>query len=117
MLSEVHPILPMRNKIETRSFYVEMLGFMAFDESNKWERYLMVRKDNVELHFSLYENLVPGENDCSCYIRTDDVEGWYSLAKERNLDIEKHLEQYPWEQIEFVVRGPNNNYIVFGGSV
>lgn len=117
MLQQVHPILPMRNKQETKAFYVDALGFTQFDPENKWERYLMVRKDEVELHFSLHESLVPGENDCSCYIRTNNVEEWYALAKEKGLDIEKELQEYPWQQKEFVVRDPNHNYIVFGGSI
>lgn len=117
MLNEAHPILPMRNKQETKAFYVDALGFVSFDNENKWERYLMIRKDNVELHFSLYENLIPEKNDCSCYIRTDNVEDWYKLAKEKKLDIEKELQEYPWKQKEFVLRDPNFNYLVFGGGV
>lgn len=117
MLSQVHPILPMRNKEETKSFYVDTLGFINFDTENKWERYLMVGKDKIELHFSLYEDMIPGKNDHSCYIRTDNVEYWYNLAKEKMLDIEKDLQDYPWQQKEFVIRDPNYNYLVFGGSI
>ena len=117
MLTGVHPILPMRNKQETQSFYLDMLGFNALDIENKWERYLMVRKDEVELHFSLFENLIPDKNDCSCYIRTDNVLMWYNLAKEKNLDIEKELQDYPWQQKEFVLRDPNHNYLVFGSNI
>jgi uncharacterized glyoxalase superfamily protein PhnB len=117
MLSQVHPILPMRDKQETVSFYVEKLGFHSLDPENKWERYLMVRKDNVELHFSLNQDLIPGKNDCSCYIRTDNVEHWYKLAKEQQLDIEKELQDYPWMQKEFVIKDPNHNYIVFGDCI
>lgn len=117
MLSEVHPILPMRNKLETKSFYVDTLGFIAFDTGNKWERYLMIRKDNVEFHFSLSENLLPEKNDCSCYIRTDKVEDWYNLAIGKKLNIEKELQNYPWQQKEFVLRDPNYNSIVFGSSI
>lgn len=117
MLNEVHPILPMRDKQETKAFYVDILGFVSFDNEDKWERYLMVRKDNVELHFSLHESMVPEKNDYSCYIRTDNVEDWYRLAKEKKLDIEKELQEYPWQQKEFVIRDPNFNYLVFGGGV
>lgn len=117
MLNEVHPILPMRDKSETKAFYVKLLGFKAFDDEDKYERYLMIRKDNVELHFSLYEDLKPEKNDRSCYIRTNKVDDWYQLAKQKGLDIEKELQVYPWSQREFVLRDPNHNYIVFGESV
>lgn len=117
MLNVVHPILPMRDKAETRAFYVEMLGFFDFDDDNKYPRYLMMKKDNVEIHFSLNENLVPEKNDCSCYIRTDDVDKWYQVAKDKALTIDQELKEYPWRQKEFVLCDPNNNYIVFGGNV
>lgn len=117
MLSEVHPILPMRDKAETKAFYTEKLTFIDFDKENKYQRYLMIRKDNVEIHFSLYENLLVEKNDSSCYIRTDNVEEWYQLVKEKSLHIEQELKDYPWKQKEFVLRDPNNNFIVFGGSI
>lgn len=104
----------MRNKAETRAFYNDVLGFFDFDVDNKYPRYLMVRKDKVEIHFSLNENLVPENNECSCYIRTDNVNEWYELVKNKALDIEQELKEYPWKQREFVLRDPNNNHIVFG---
>ena len=50
MLTAIHPKLPMRNKAATRDFYINKLGFHAIG-STDFDGYLMVEKDNIELHF------------------------------------------------------------------
>ena len=48
MISSVIPKLPMRNKIETKNFYINQLGFK---EIGHYDYYLMLEKDNFEIHF------------------------------------------------------------------
>ena len=48
MISLVIPKLPMRNKIETKNFYINQLGFK---EIGHYDYYLMLEKDNFEIHF------------------------------------------------------------------
>lgn len=50
MLKAVHPKLPMRDKAVTREYYLSQLGFQDAG-SEDYDGYLMVRKDNIELHF------------------------------------------------------------------
>jgi hypothetical protein len=116
MLLALHPRLPMRNKAITFNFYVNQLGFTALNDMATYPDYLMVKKDGIEIHFFLYEDLNEKENYGSCYIRTDNVTEWYQLAVDKKLDIPElgHLHQKPWGQKEFALRDPDCNLLTFG---
>jgi hypothetical protein len=76
MLKQTHPKLPMRNKAITREFYCNQLGFEVFGAD--FEGYLMVQKDQIQLHFFEFLNLNPLENYGQVYIRTQGIEGVYN---------------------------------------
>ena len=115
MLTAIHPKLPMRNKSVTRKYYLEMLGFEAAGTAD-YDGYLMVRKDNVELHFFEFAALNPLENDGQVYIRTDDIEGLYRSLIEKGVPIHPAgpLETKPWGQREFSLLDPDHNLLTFG---
>jgi len=50
MLTAINPKLPVRNKAITRAFYLYKLKFEEFG-SGDFEAYLMVQKDNIQIHF------------------------------------------------------------------
>lgn len=50
MLTDVNPKLPMRDKERTKVYYIDKLGFEQFG-SDDHNDYLMVQKDNVQIHF------------------------------------------------------------------
>ena len=102
MLTHIHPKLPMRNKAITKDFYLNVLGFENFGSAD-YDGYLMVRKDNIEIHFFEFKELDPEENYGQVYIRTDDIDAWYQFALSKKLNIPKagHLETKPWRQKEF----------------
>jgi catechol 2,3-dioxygenase-like lactoylglutathione lyase family enzyme len=115
MLIAVHPKLPMRDKAVTRDFYLNKLGFREFGKED-YPGYLMVEKDHVQLHFFEFKDVNPAENYGQVYVRTDDIEHWYALAREKNLQI-NHLENKPWGQAEFSIHDPDNNLLTFGQSL
>ena len=49
MLTDINPKLPMRDKGRTKEFYIDKLGFEQF--GSDYDGYLMVQKDNVQIHF------------------------------------------------------------------
>lgn len=55
MLTNVIPKLPMRNITATKEFYINKLGF---SEISDYGDYLLIGKDNIELHFSPLKNLI-----------------------------------------------------------
>jgi catechol 2,3-dioxygenase-like lactoylglutathione lyase family enzyme len=118
MLTEIHPKLPMSDKTATKDFYINKLGFKNFGAAD-YDGYLMVEKDNIQIHFFEFKDLDPKENYGQVYIRTNEIEKWYQLALEKKLDIPAagHLHLKPWQQREFSLLDPDNNLLTFGQSV
>ena len=86
MISLVIPKLPMRNKIETKNFYINQLGFK---EIGDYDYYLMLEKDNFEIHFFEFKDLNPLENYGQIYIRTQNIEELFAFIKSKNLKSTK----------------------------
>lgn len=118
MLTHIHPKLPMRDKAITRDFYLNRLGFEIFGNAD-YDGYLMVEKDDIEIHFFEFKDLNPLENYGQVYIRTDDIEKWYRLALDNKINIPAagHLQTKPWEQKEFSLLDPDHNLLTFGQSI
>lgn len=118
MLNQIHPKLPMRNKAITRDFYLDKLGFKNMG-SEDYEGYLMVHKDNVEIHFFEFPELDPLENYGQVYIRTDEIEKWYQLALDQKMTMPAagRLQTKPWGQKEFSMLDPDHNLLTFGQSI
>ncbi|MDZ7613807.1 MAG: VOC family protein [Flavobacteriaceae bacterium] len=93
MLTDINPKLPMRNKSITKDYYIKKLGF-KYIGSDDFDEYLIVEKDNLQLHFFLYKDLNPKENYGQVYIRTNDVDGLYQSMLDNKVDIHPngHLE-------------------------
>lgn len=117
MLTEIHPKLPMRDKGATRDYYTR-LGFRETG-STEFKEYLMVEKEQVQIHFFEFKGLDPGENYGQVYIRTDDIEGLYKFMEEKKISIHPagHLQAKPWGQREFSLLDPDNNLLTFGQAV
>jgi hypothetical protein len=61
MLEAISPKLPMRSKVITKAYYIDKLNFVPYG-SDEFTDYLMLQKDNIQIHFFLYENINPKEN-------------------------------------------------------
>jgi hypothetical protein len=118
MLTDINPKLPMRDKANTRDFYLNKLGFQEFGSAD-YDGYLMVQKDNIQIHFFAFKELDPKENYGQVYIRTDNIEEWYQLALDKKLTMPEagHLQLKPYRQKEFSLLDPDNNLLTFGQSI
>ena len=118
MLTAINPKLPMRNKAVTKDFYINKLGFQVFG-SNDYDGYLMVYKDNVQIHFFEFKHLDPKENYGQVYIRTNDIDQLYQTLADNQVTIHPngHLATKPWGQKEFALLDPDNNLLTFGQPV
>lgn len=114
MMTAVHPKLPMRDKNATVDFYINKMGFERF--GGDYEGYLMVQKDNIQIHFFEYKDLDPAVNYGQIYIRTNDIDGLYQSMQDTGLPIHPngHLQIKPWGQKEFSMLDPDNNLLTFG---
>ncbi|MFP4846021.1 bleomycin resistance protein [Winogradskyella sp. PE311] len=117
MLTAIHPKIPMRNKNITKAFYIEQLGFTELG-STDYDEYLMLKKDEIELHFFEFKTLNPKENYGQVYIRTDNIEGLYQEYLDNKVKIHPNgpLQTKPWGQKEFSVLDPDTNLLTFGQS-
>lgn len=118
MLTAINPKLPMRDKTITRNFYIDQLGF-KYIGSDDFEFYLIVQKDNIQIHFFEYKDLNPHENYGQVYIRTNDIENLYKTLINDAVTIHTngHLTTKPWGQKEFSLLDPDHNLLTFGQSI
>ena len=118
MLVSIHPKIPMRNKVVTKDYYINSLGFKELGTAD-YPDYLMLEKDGIQIHFFLYKSLEPKENYGQIYIRTDAIETLYQSLLVNNVAIHPngHLETKPWGQKEFSLLDPDNNLLTFGQSL
>lgn len=117
MLTAVHPKLPMRNKAITHNYYVNQLGFKPY--GGNYDGYLMVERDNIQIHFFEFEALNPTENYGQVYIRVTGIEALYNSFIEAGVSIHPNgpLHTKPWNQKEFALLDPDNNLLTFGEAV
>ncbi len=108
----------MRDKAVTKDYYINKLGFQLFGD-NDFDDYLMVHKDNIQIHFFDFKDLDPKENYGQIYIRTNDIDKLYQTLLENRISIHPngHLETKPWGQREFALLDPDNNLLTFGQSI
>lgn len=117
MLTAIHPKIPMRNKNITRKFYTEKLGFKERGaEVVAFDGYLILTKDQIELHFFEFRSLNPKENYGQIYIRCDDIDNYYQELLDRQVEIHPngHLIRKSWGVREFALLDPDMNLITIG---
>ena len=114
------PILPCRHVAATVAFY-ERLGFEGgphpFDE-----RYAILRRGPVELHFLTHEHLVPAESFAGCYLRLSDVDATHRAFEAADLPRTgiprlEVLEDKPWGLREFALIDPDGNLLRVGQAI
>lgn len=116
MLTDINPKLPMRDKIVTKEFYINKLEFI---EISDFGDYLLIRKDNIEIHFFEFKDLEPKNSYGQVYIRTDSIDKLYQTLLDKKVSIHPngHLETKPWGQKEFAILDPDNNLLTFGQTL
>src|SRR5690606_7369283 len=115
MLQSICPKLPMRDKSLTKDYYLNQLGFEQLG-SDEFPDYLMVKKENIEIHFFLFQELNPKENDGQVYIRVNEIEELYQEMLDHKIAIHPNgkLKKTAWGMKEFHLLDPDNNLLTFG---
>jgi hypothetical protein len=118
MLTHIHPKLPMRSKAITLQFYSTQLGFTNLGTQD-YDGYLMLGKDDIEIHFFEFKALDPRENYGQVYIRTNNIDALYSqlLANQTAIHPAGALQLKPWGQKEFALLDPDHNLLTFGQAM
>lgn len=115
MLTAIHPKLPMRHKSTTEVFYTKQLGFTNIGAID-YPDYLMLQKDDAEIHLFAFKELDPATNYGQVYIRVKNIETLYKQWVDAGVPIHPNdpLQIKPWGQKEFSVLDPDNNLLTFG---
>lgn len=106
----------MKDKAETKNFYVNTLGF---PNCNEYPDYLIIWNEAIELQFFLFPDLNVYENYGMCYIRVQGIETLYQDFVDRQIPMPElgKLEAKPWGQKEFSVLDTNHNLLTFGEAI
>lgn len=115
MLEKLSPILPTRKIADAETFYAR-LGFRTVYRDNQ---YLLLKRDNAELHFFLHEKLTAETNDHAAYLRPSDIDAL--SAEIAALGLPRHgiprfepAEIKPWRMKELAIVDPDGNLIRAG---
>ncbi len=107
---ECIPILPSLAIAATADFYVGSLGFA---ERRREENYLIVRRDEVEIHFWLTDDRSLCERS-SIYVRGGAIGQWHAEFERRAVPRLTAMAVRPWGMEEFYIHDPDGNLLRFG---
>jgi Glyoxalase-like domain len=116
VLQLICPKLPSRDIKNTKKYYINDLHFV---EEADYGNYLIVSKDDVEIHFFEFKDLNELENYGQVYIRVGNIENVYQDLVDRGIEIHPNgkLQSQPWGQKEFSLLDPDHNLLTFGEGV
>ena len=108
------PILAARDIGETVAFY-ERLGFEVLRLYDSFgPPYLLLRRDDVELHFVHSPEVDPAESSGGCYLRLADAQAVYDDWEPLAVPGMHPPLDTPWGMREFFVVDPSGNLLRIG---
>ena len=111
---ETIPILASRDIGETVTFY-ERLGFEVRGLYEAFgPAYLIVRRDDVELHFVHSPETHPHESHGGCYLRLADAQAVYDEWRAQGVPDLHAPKDTPWGMREFFIVDPSGNLLRIG---
>ncbi len=114
---ETIPILASRDIAETVAFYTR-LGFTVVNLYEEFgPPYLLIRRDDVELHFVHSPDTDPAESHGGCYLRLADAQAVYDEWELLGLPEIHPPRDTPWGMREFFVVDPSGNLVRIGTRI
>jgi catechol 2,3-dioxygenase-like lactoylglutathione lyase family enzyme len=114
-ITHMIPILPARNLDDTQAFYTDKLGFAL---ETRYDTYLIVACDGVELHFTIHATLNPHDNYGQAYVRVTGIDALYAAYAAHNvIHPNGAIKTQAWGMREFAVLDPDHNLLRFGEEV
>ena len=117
LLNSACPIFPSQNFTATTEFY-QQLGFVIGAQYEA-EGYLILQRDDVELHFFRADSVDPYTSDHGAYLRVSDANDLSHSFQKLNLPVEgiprvTAAENKPWGMCELAVVDPDGNLLRIG---
>lgn len=113
-LKNAVPILLTRNINQAADFYTQKLGFTV---SNRYPNYLIIKRDQTALHFSLAQDLDPKTNSCTTYVYVSNIDSLYTEYQAQDIiHPNGALKTKDYGMKDFAVIDPDGNLLTFGES-
>jgi catechol 2,3-dioxygenase-like lactoylglutathione lyase family enzyme len=115
MLEKLSPILPARDIAAAEAFWARL----KFETVYRDEAYLLMKRDDAELHFFHDPALEPARNDHGAYLRPSDVDALSAEIAalglpDRGVPRFVPAEDKPWGMRELALVDPDGNLIRAG---
>ncbi len=108
------PILLTRDINKAADFYTQKLGFTV---SSIYPNYLIIKRDETALHFSLAQDLDPKTNSCMTYIYVSNIDSLYAECQTQEIiHPNGALQAKDYGMKDFAVIDPDGNLLTFGES-
>lgn len=108
MTSRTVPVWPSRDIDATADTYAR-LGFTVGLRQVDPEPYLILRREDVELHFFCVPHLDPGHNHAMAYLEVDDADALHDTWSAAGLHRVTPVEDKPWGLREFAFVDDDGN--------
>lgn len=117
MLEKLCPILPSRDIDTTEAFYHSLAFHTVYKDTTQ---YLLMKRDNAEIHFFHKPDHRPDDCDHGAYLRPSDVDAFSDQVSALKLPENKGFPRFwpaedkPWGMREATLWDPDGNLIRAG---
>lgn len=109
-------MLPVKDMSKAYDFYVSVLGFKKTFENGNPVGFMILKRDQAELHLTLQPNYKSAEFNIA-HMMVDDVDSVFAVCKQHGLRIIKGLQDKDYGLRAFVFEDPDGNRIDVGQMI
>ena len=112
----VAAMLPVKDIARAHDFYTKVLGFTKVFENGDPVGFMILKKDQAELHLTLQPNHNPAPFNVA-HMMVDDVDALHAICQRHGLRIIKSLQDKDYGLRAFVFEDPDGNRIDVGQPI
>ena len=112
----VAAMLPVKDIARAHDFYTKVLGFTKVFENGDPVGFMILKKDEAELHLTLQPNHNAAPFNVA-HMMVDDVDALHAICQQQGLRIIKSLQDKDYGLRAFVFEDPDGNRIDVGQPI
>ncbi len=109
-------MLPVRDIERARAFYADVLGFVKTFENGDPVGFMILKKDDAELHLTLQKDHVAAHFNIA-HMMVSDVDALHAVIQKQGLRVIKGLKDKDYGLRAFVFEDPDGNRIDVGQPI
>jgi catechol 2,3-dioxygenase-like lactoylglutathione lyase family enzyme len=109
-------MLPVKDIERARDFYTKILGFTKVFENGTPVGFMILKKDQAELHLTLQPNHKAAPFNVA-HMMVDDVDALHAICQQQGLRIIKSIQDKDYGLRAFVFEDPDGNRIDVGQPI